>query len=229
MSHGLGANTWPDIPDNAIVLVPLGSTEQHGPHLPFGTDSVIATAVAELAAPRVQLQTGQPVFVAPVLPYGASGEHQAFPGTISIGHDALRIVLIELIRSLSTWAQRIVFINGHGGNLPTLTAVIQQMQGEQHHVSTVTCALESPTDAHAGHDETSVLMHLVPDHVQMDAIAPGNTQPLNAILADLMAHGVRPVSPTGVLGDPTTATPDHGERAMAALLDRVVQEICDDH
>jgi mycofactocin system creatininase family protein len=225
MPQALTLSVWPEIPAGAIVLVPLGSTEQHGPHLPFSTDTAIATAVAEAVAQVVEQATSQPVVVAPPMPYGASGEHQAFPGTISIGHDALRVVLIELIRSLSTWAGHVIFVNGHGGNLPTVTSVIEQMQGEQHRVSSVSCALESATDAHAGHDETSVLLHLMPEHVRTDALSPGNTQPLGEILTDLMAHGVRPVSESGVLGDPTTASPEVGKDAFIELVERVARHV----
>jgi creatinine amidohydrolase len=218
----LADTSWTQLPDRPIVLVPLGSTEQHGPHLPFSTDTTIADAVARASAPRIAAATGLPVVVAPALPYGASGEHQSFPGTISIGHDALRLLLVELIRSLSTWAGRIILVNGHGGNALTLKAVVDQMRYEQHNVSSIPCALESATDAHAGHDETSVLLHLSPHLVRMESAQPGNTQPLAEILPDLMRSGVRPVSPTGVLGDPTAADPDAGRASFDALVDALV-------
>ena len=81
----------------AVAIVPLGATEQHGPHLPLGTDTTIACALAfGLAAAR------DDVVVAPALPYGSSGEHAGFPGTLSIGQDALRVVVLELARSGST-------------------------------------------------------------------------------------------------------------------------------
>lgn len=219
---------WTEIPDRPVVLVPLGSTEQHGPHLPFATDTMIADAVAQAVARRMRATANTPVVVAPAVPYGASGEHQEFPGTISIGHDALQQMLVELIRSLSTWASRIVLINGHGGNAHTVRAVVDQMQHEQHDVCSISCALETTTDAHAGHDETSVMLHISPDQVRMDAARPGNTQPLHEILPDLMRAGVRPVSPSGVLGDPTTATESTGEREFIALVDRITAEVLGD-
>jgi creatinine amidohydrolase len=214
--------SWTQLPDRPIVLVPLGSTEQHGPHLPFSTDTAIADAVARAAAPRIAEATALAVVVAPPLPYGASGEHQGFPGTISIGHDALRLLLVELIRSTSNWAGRIILVNGHGGNAASVRAVVDQMRYEQHRVSSIACALESATDAHAGHDETSVLLHLAPDAVRMDTAQPGNTQPLNEILPDLMRAGIRPVSSTGVLGDPTAANPSTGRASFEALVDAIV-------
>lgn len=218
----LAETPWTQLPERPIVLVPLGSTEQHGPHLPFTTDTIIADAVAHAAAPLITEATGHPVVVAPALAYGASGEHQDFPGTISIGHDALRLLLVELIRSLSTWAGWIILVNGHGGNALTVKAVVDQMRYEQHHVTAIACALESATDAHAGLDETSVLLHLAPDLVRMDAAQPGNTQPLPEILPELMRTGVRPVAPTGVLGDPTDADATSGQASFTALVDALV-------
>lgn len=218
----LATAPWTEVPDRPLVLVPLGSTEQHGPHLPFITDTLIADAVARAAAPLISEATGQSVVTAPALAYGASGEHQDFPGTISIGHDALRLLLVEMIRSLSNWAGRIILVNGHGGNALTVKAAVEQMRYEQHHVTTIACALETASDAHAGHDETSVLLHLSPDIVRMDAAAPGNTQPLAEILPELMRSGVRPVAPTGVLGDPTHADATAGQASFTALVDALV-------
>ena len=225
MTAVLADTTWDQVPTRPIVLVPLGSTEQHGPHLPFATDALIARAVAQSAAPAIEAALGQPTLVAPALPFGASGEHQEFAGTVSIGHDALRAVLVELIRSVSTWADRIVLVNGHGGNIATVTAVVRQMTHEQHQVLSVMCALETPTDAHAGYDETCVLLHLQPESVRMAAAAPGNTAPLPEILPELMANGVRPVSPNGILGDPTMATAEAGSILFEQLVRTVVAEV----
>ena len=207
-----------------MVLVPLGSTEQHGPHLPFSTDTLIAQAVSRVAAKERSEVTGEAVVVAPAVAFGASGEHQDFPGTISIGHDALRIMLVEVVRSLSVWAGRIVFVNGHGGNAQTLKAVVERMRDEQHDVSIIMCALETTTDAHAGFDETSVMLHLHPDLVDMSRAEAGNTAPIDELLPELVAKGVRPVSANGILGDPTAATAHDGERLFRQLVDRALRE-----
>lgn len=225
MTNALASTSWVDVPERPLVLVPLGSTEQHGPHLPFATDTLIATAVARAAADEHRDRTGAAVLVAPASPYGASGEHQAFPGTVSIGHEALRSMLTELVRSVSTWAGRIIFVNGHGGNVLTLKAVVDQMRYEQHDVSMVMCALETATDAHAGFDETSVMLHLHPELVDMARAEAGNTAPLDELLPELMAKGVRPVSGNGILGDPSSATAADGERLFAQLVDRVMEVI----
>lgn len=211
----LGRAAWPELPEaDAVLLVPLGSTEQHGPHLPAGTDSSIATAVARAAAAIVGERA--PVVVAPTLHYGASGEHQHFAGTVSIGHHALGLVLIELARSASGWAPRLVFVNGHGGNLPTVAEVVVQLRGEGREASWVPCSRPG-ADAHAGAFETSVMLAVDPAAVRVDAVRPGATEPVAELMPAMRAGGVRAVSPSGVLGDPTTADVGAGRAALQAM------------
>lgn len=229
MHTSLDGASWVSLPARPWVLVPVGSTEQHGPHLPLGTDALIAESVARAAAPRVAAATGRSVTVAPVLSYGASGEHQDFPGTISIGHDALQVVLIEIVRSISCWADRVVFVSGHGGNLPSLRLVVDQMRREHHDVWCVACGHESPTNAHAGFDETSLLLHLRPDLVDVERITPGTTESLASLMPRLVAGGVKAVSANGVLGDPTAANSNAGSVLFGEFVDRAVWEITREH
>jgi creatinine amidohydrolase len=225
VNYLLESRSWNEVPERSLVLIPLGSTEQHGPHLPFSTDTFIAEQVAVAVAEKLSSKDLGPVMVAPSLAYGASGEHQAFPGTVSIGQEALAVVLVEMIRSVSTWGQRIVLVNGHGGNVATVQQVVDQMRFERHDVMWTSCALETPNDAHAGHDETSVVLYLLPESVRLTSIVAGNRQPLEEILPDLIAKGVRPVSHSGVLGDPTTADATFGEEQFALMVARIVREI----
>ena len=190
-----------------LVLVPLGSLEQHGPHLPLDTDTVIATAVAHEAAVALD------AWVAPPLAFGSSGEHQSFPGTASIGTEALTHVLVELVRSVRTWAERVVVVNAHGGNLAALTASDE--------VEWVPCATEE-VDLHAGFTETSLMLHLRPESVRLDLAQAGNTQPLSEILPLMRRGGIAAVSPNGVLGDPAGATAAEGERVLQAMVADVV-------
>lgn len=215
--------SWTGVPYRPLVLVPLGSTEQHGPHLPAGADTMIATAVARAVAARLP----GPVLVAPALWYGASGEHQGFPGTLSIGHEALRLLLVELVRSLSLWAGQTIFVNGHGGNLRGLTAAIIQLRGEGHEVAWVpgTPPGDDPADSHAGHVETSLLLHLSPDLVETARAAPGARAPLAELMPAIAAGGIAAVAPSGVLGDPTTASAPEGGRLLAELTDDVLARI----
>ena len=213
MSARLGERTWTELdgPAPRTVLVPVGSVEQHGPHLPLDTDTRIAAVVARRAA------EGDPsVLLAPPLAYGASGEHQGFPGTVSIGHEALRAVLVELGRSAGAWASRLVFVNGHGGNLPTVPAAAALLRTEGRDVAWFGC-VPPRGDAHAGRTETSVLLAVEPALVRQDAIARGNTTALRDLMPTLVRGGVAAVSPSGVLGDPVGATAAEGERLLAAL------------
>ena len=165
----LGERTWTEV-ERTTVLVPVGSLEQHGPHLPLDTDARIAAAVARRAADPSTL-------IAPPLAYGASGEHEGFAGTLSIGHAALRAVLVELGRSAGAWASRLVFVNGHGGNLPTVAEAAVQLRAEGRDVAWSGCVVPGG-DAHAGRTETSILLALDPSVVRLDAAEVGNTAPL---------------------------------------------------
>ncbi|RLV48340.1 mycofactocin biosynthesis peptidyl-dipeptidase MftE [Nocardioides mangrovicus] len=214
---------WREVPDAPLVLVPVGSLEQHGPHLPLETDTLIATAVAERAAARVD------AVLAPALGYGSSGEHQSFAGTVSIGTEALTHLLVELTRSLATWAGRVVYVNGHGGNLSALKEAVGQLQVEGHDVDWVPCATEPPhlpgADLHAGLTETSLLLHLCPERVRTDRLEVGNAAPLREILPAMIEGGVAAVSANGVLGDPRAASAEQGEQILAELVDRVVEAL----
>lgn len=214
----LGAQTSAEIADReSLVLVPLGATEQHGPHLPLDTDTRVAVEVAARAA-RLH---GGPAVVAPAIEYGASGEHEGFAGTISIGNEVLRALLVEYGRSACRWATRIVFVNGHGGNVTALSAAVAQLRYEGRDAAWFACAPEQG-DAHAGHTETSMLLSFAPETVAVDAVVAGTTAPLAEIIDDLRRGGVAAISRTGVLGDPTTADAEHGAEVMAALVDGLV-------
>lgn len=219
MRH-LADAVWPEIVERPLVLVPVGSIEQHGPHLPLDTDTAIAVAVADEVAVRLDHE----VLVASPLSYGSSGEHQAFAGTVSIGSEVLQAVLTELVRSLSTWAGRIVFVNAHGGNVSSLAKSTFQMIAEGHDVAWVPCATEE-VDLHAGLTETSLMLHIRPSAVRLELAEVGETRRLAEILPLMMAGGVAAVSPNGVLGDPTGASAVHGETVLAAMVDDVVDRL----
>lgn len=187
-----------------LVLVPVGSIEQHGPHLPLDTDTAIAVAVAERVA--VELPGS---WVAPALSYGSSGEHQSFAGTASVGTEALTHLAVELVRSLRTWADRVVLVNAHGGNLAALNASDE--------LEWVPCATEE-VDLHAGFTETSLMLHIRPASVRLDLAEAGNTQPLREILPAMMSGGIAAVSGNGVLGDPAGASAAEGERVLEAMV-----------
>ncbi len=216
----LSRTAWPEVPSGALVLVPVGSTEQHGPQLPFDTDTVVASAVAERVAAALD---DRPVVLAPALAFGASGEHQGFAGTVSIGAEALCFVLIELARSIRSWAPRLVFVNGHGGNVPALSAAVAQLVDEGHDVSWVPCGTPLG-DAHAGRSETSLLLQLHPERVGPERPS-GASEPLGALMPRLIAGGVRSVSPNGVLGDARGASAQEGARLLDEMVASAVRRI----
>ena len=215
--------SWPEV-RRPVVLVPLGSTEQHGPHLPLDTDTTVASVVAAELAVRLAAD-GTDAVVAPAIAYGASGEHQGFPGTVSIGTEALAFLLLEYGRSACSWAERVVFVNGHGGNVAALTASVPVLVHEARDVAWLPCvpALEPstgvPIDAHAGRSETSILLALDPARVHADRFEAGNTAPIRELLGELRDGGVIAAAANGVLGDPRPATADEGRLLLAAMVD----------
>jgi mycofactocin precursor peptide peptidase len=202
------------------LIVPLGSTEQHGPHLPLDTDTRIADAVAREVAERLDGAW----LLAPALGYGASGEHEGFPGTVSIGTAALQLLLVEFGRSASSWASRMVFVNGHGGNVEAVAGATTLLREEGRDVAWCSCTVAG-ADAHAGHTETSVLLHISPDDVRLEECVTGNDAPLAELLPRLRSGGVAAVSPVGVLGDPTTASAIEGARILAEMVETSVRRI----
>jgi mycofactocin precursor peptide peptidase len=202
------------------LIIPLGSTEQHGPHLPLDTDTRIATAVARTVAGHLAGDW----MLAPAVAYGASGEHEGFPGTVSIGTAALRLLLIEYGRSACRWASRLVFVNGHGGNVQAVAEAATVLREEGRDAAWCPCAV-SDGDAHAGHTETSVLLHISPEDVWTEECAPGNAAPLAELIGPMRRGGIAAVSPVGVLGDPTTASAAEGARLFAEMVDESVRRI----
>lgn len=203
---------------SSLLVVPVGSTEQHGPHLPLTTDTDVAVALAEgLAAARADVVVGPPVA------YGASGEHAGFAGTLSIGAAALELVVVELVRSADAFAG-VVVVSGHGGNTEALDAARATATAEGRRLLVWAPAVPGG-DAHAGRTETSLLLHLRPASVDLPAATAGNTTDLRMLLPELRAGGVAAVSPNGVLGDPAGATAAEGEALLARLTRDLVEAV----
>jgi mycofactocin system creatininase family protein len=202
---------WPSVPRGAVLVVPLGATEQHGPHLPLGTDTAVGEALADrLAAARPD------VLVGPALAYGSSGEHAGFAGTLSIGQAALELVVTELVRSADAFAGT-VLVSAHGGNAAPLARAVTTLEGEGRRVLAWSPQPRPDGDAHAGRTETSLMLALAPADVAIDAAERGNPRPLAELAASLRSGGVRSVSPNGVLGDPQGASAAEGRRLLDAI------------
>jgi creatinine amidohydrolase len=210
--------TWPQVEaarsEDPVLAVPVGSTEQHGRHLALSMDSDLAVALCRGLASR-----RRGVLVAPLLPYGSSGEHADFPGTLSIGQAALESVLVELGRSASATFRHIVFVSGHGGNAEPLRRAVGLLRGEGRDVRAYEPTWDG--DAHAGRVETSLALALDPNRVRLSEAVAGDRRPLAVILPLLRSAGLRAITQTGVLGDPSGADAAEG----AALLERLVADL----
>ncbi|NUP27631.1 MAG: mycofactocin biosynthesis peptidyl-dipeptidase MftE [Nocardia sp.] len=201
-----------------VLLVPVGATEQHGPHLPLSTDTDLAGAICVGVGARCP-----EVLVAPALAYGASGEHAGFPGTLSIGQAALELLIVELCRSATDSFARIVLVNGHGGNIEALRRAVTLLRAESRDIRLFLPRHDG--DAHAGRAETALQLNLGPDRVRLGRAEPGDTRPLAEILPQLRAGGVAAVSANGVLGDPTGATAAEGAELLERLISQLYEQI----
>jgi mycofactocin system creatininase family protein len=227
----LGDATWSDIerliagspsPDGTlapILIVPVGSTEQHGPHLPLATDTLIAE---EIVARAVHRTDG--LLIGPTIAVSAAGEHAGFPGTLSIGTPVTARVLLEIGRS-ADWAVGIVFVNGHGGNHPAVARAVEVLTEERRRALSWWPAWpqseDGPRDLHAARVETAMMLAIDPGLVRLELARPG----VDASIEALRERGVRAVSPTGVLGDPSGATGAEGERLINGFVADLVHAI----
>lgn len=243
--------TWTAIaamPDkgNVVIVQPIGAIEQHGPHLPLVVDSAIATAVLGKALEK--LPADIPAYALPPLFYGKSNEHWHFPGTITLSAQTLMVVLTEVGESIyRAGFRKLVFLNAHGGQPQVLEIVARDLH--QTHddlmvfplfvwrVANVAKELLTPKELelgiHAGDAETSLLLSILPDQVHMeDAIAEyppslSENSTLSMEGALPFAWTTRDLSKSGVLGDPTSATQEKGDRLLTSLSDSWVTVIKD--
>ncbi len=213
---------WPEVAQRAAagaaLAVPLGSTEQHGPHLPLSTDTDIAVALCRrLASVR------DDVLIAPALAYGSSGEHDGFAGTLSIGQAGVEQIVLELGRSATRTFRHVLFVSAHGGNADPVSRAVAALRSRSRDVSLFQPHWDG--DPHAGHHETALALALDPGRVRMDRAVVGDTRPLVALMPALRTAGVRAVSESGVLGDPTGATPADGSALLDELAGQLIRHV----
>ena len=195
-----------------ILILPLGSFEQHGPHLPLDTDTIIIESVVARALGEEQTVSAK-FLVAPTIAISASDEHAGFPGTLSTGTEALVQSVVAICRSAS-WSLGVCIVNGHGGNADALPRISSALTYEKIRHSIWSLPSYDGADMHAGHTETSVMLHVAPDKVHTDRIERGTVGDSSVLVAQMRTSGVASVSENGVLGDPTTATTEHGNAVM---------------
>jgi creatinine amidohydrolase len=218
----LAGATWSQVEASggrSVLAVPLGSTEQHGPHLPLDTDTRVAGAVVTGLAAQVADLT-----VAPPLAYGASGEHAAFGGTLLVGHGVLADVLSELVRSARLAFRGVVLVSAHGGNHEALGTVLARSAAEGDDV--LVWSVHVPGgDAHAGRTETSLMLAIAPEAVRLPLAQAGCSEPLEVLLPRLRTVGVRAVSSNGVLGDPAGASAEEGRALLSSLVSELAETV----
>ncbi|MDO5718768.1 MAG: creatininase family protein [Tissierellia bacterium] len=159
--------------EDVVVILPVGSLENHGTHGPLGTDFLIPERLSEMIAEKTD------VIVLPVMPYGVCPHHKNFPGTINIGYDALVMVVRKIAFSLlKQGVRRFIFLNGHGGNDPALDTVALEIYNEGGIAATVDWwVLAGDIDerwrgGHAGGQEASAMLYVDPDSVNLDEALP---------------------------------------------------------
>lgn len=228
---------------DAIVIVPVASLEQHGPHLPVEVDSTLGEAVALRTAAKVQAK-GESVLVLPVLWTGLSEHHMSFGGTVTLDNAAFAALVEGVVRSvLRHGFKRIVLLNAHGGNENALRSIADDLtpklgvpivQFTYWYAAAVPIAKILETQgglSHACEAETSMMMAVRPDLVARDRIplAKVNRTP---DVDDVVGGGVymwRSIgsrSASGVLGNPEAASAEKGERLFDAISTSLADKLC---
>jgi creatinine amidohydrolase len=224
---------------DAVVIIPVASVEQHGPHLATGVDMWLATAVAERTAAKLHA-AGNRALVMPCLWSGLAEHHMSFGGTVTLDRDIFLGMVGGVARSVARHGfRRIALVNGHGGNVEaiataaieltrTLAVPVVGLTYWQANVDTFGAILERQANVeHACEAETSMVMAVQPDCVRHDAIAraiPRKAVP-PAPPGFKRQRSFAEMTDTGVLGDPRAATAEKGERLLEAASTRLAQEL----
>jgi creatinine amidohydrolase/Fe(II)-dependent formamide hydrolase-like protein len=232
--------TWPEVKREIeggrdTIVLALGAVEQHGHHLPLGTDSIFGDELGCAVAERLD------AFFAPTVRVGCSSHHLAFPGTMSVEQETFELFVGDVVRS---WAghgfKRIVLLPTHGGNFEPLAAAVERL-GPIEGVNVIAIAdlgmlieatlglggqLGIPAEeggVHGGEWETSMMLALHPELVDMERAVPGYTGDLESGIARFFAEGVDALTDTGVIGDPSRASAENGRKYVDRIVDLAVE------
>ncbi|MFC6954084.1 creatininase family protein [Halorubellus litoreus] len=228
--------TWTDVreADPVVGVVPVGSTEQHGPHAPLGTDAIAAEAVAEAGVEAYEREhDGEaPVALAPTIPVGVAEEHRAFAGTLWVSPDTFRAYVRETAESLASHGvDAVVVVNGHGGNVDALREVTARLSRDGTAVAAAFTWFDV-VDAdvpmgHGGGRETALLRHVAPHLVREDRVegaAEGASERWGDWVAGVnVAHDTDAFSANGVVGDPRDGDAATGEAMLDDAADALVR------
>lgn len=238
-----------DLPDkaNTVIVLPTGATEQHGPHLPCAVDTVIAAGVIGHALQRLPDEV--PAYAMAPITYGKSEEHLHFPGTVTLSGETLLATMNEVGESVyRAGFRKLLIVNGHGGQPQVMEMAARELRlrhGDFIVVPSFTWRVphaagrflsdqEKKLAMHAGHAETALMLALAPETVRMDR-AVANYPPVfpSALLSPdgrpACAWSARDFGPSGVIGDPLPATPEHGQAILNSLAHSWAQAITELH
>lgn len=244
--------TWTQVsqlPDkaNTVIVLPAGSTEQHGPHLPCAVDTLIAAGVVGHALAR--LPASVPAFALAPITYGKSDEHLHFPGTVTLDGTTLLETITQVGESVYRMGfRKLLIVNGHGGQPQVMEMAARELRlrhGDYtvlphftwrvpHVAGQYMSDREKRLSMHAGHAETAIVMALAPYTVHMQhAVANYPPEfPSKVLSSDgrpACAWTARDFGPSGVIGDPLPATPEQGRAILESLADSWAQGITDLH
>lgn len=229
--------TWPEVnavPRETLVLIPTGSLEQHGLHLPLFTDSLLVTYVAE----AVEKKLGSKVLLTPTLWLGASGHHLKFPGTLSASFETYEGAIKNVVESLLPHGfHRFYILNGHGGNNDSNSIALRRLKEQNRHCTfgqsgyfafadeVIAKTLTGPTKhiRHACEAEASMMLHAFPDLVRTDKLRDDGLKPDPAIRG--LVHMFDEITEEGSLGYATQATAEKGKILLDAAIQAIAVEL----
>ena len=238
-----------ELPDreNTVIVLPAGSTEQHGPHLPCAVDTIIAAGVVGHALRRVPREV--PAYAMAPVTYGKSEEHLHFPGTVTLTGETLLATMIEIGESVyRAGFRKLLIVNGHGGQPQVMEIAARELRlrhGDYivlphftwrlpHVAGRYLSERERRLAMHAGHAETAMLLALAPDTVHMErAVANYPPEFPSKLLSPdgrpACAWTARDFGPSGIIGDPLPATREQGEAILDSLAASWAQAIAELH
>jgi len=224
----------------SLAVVPVGAVEPHGPHLPMSTDLVMAEAVATAVVSRA-VDAGHDLWLLPALSVTKSDEHAALPGTLWLKASTLFATLVDLGRSLAAaGVRRVLFVNGHGGNSALLEVALRELRRRFDLRTFLVSSPPTPGETecgmgiHAGWSETSMMLHVAPELVDMDAAAELGPKVASSVAAcDHVGFGKTvkfgwlstDFDASGVVGDPTGASASAGERLFEDYVTSVLDAL----
>ncbi|GIX07619.1 MAG: creatininase [Candidatus Poribacteria bacterium] len=229
--------TWNELVElsrERVVLLPWGALEQHGRHLPLGTDLFLLEAICS----RLEAQCGELLLTGPVLRPSDSARHLSYPGTVSLPPETALAPLLETARALvGIGFQRLLILNGQYGNRFLVELALRELRQRHSGVSAVGLSYwdllpeEERSEDHAGALETALMLHLFPDRVRKGQIVPDGLQ-LASPYASRVLHYLRTDqrSRSGGWGDPTCATADQGRKWLQTILEhleRLIRDLID--